>query len=256
MNVIVLDLDDTLVDDTRATRESVAQVLASESLAADSEAVDQAMSYIRKMWSRHPHRHTGPLTAVSGWEALWLPITDSGLPAAVADSLRRHEIQVWEAIIESLHGDPGRAAAVARTFRACRRRALRLLPDVNAGLELLGRNHALWVATNGLPTQQRSKIKATGLNPLLDRVLISGEVGLRKADPGFAEAIGRLLRSSGQRVCLVVGDSTTQDLQLADNGGWPAAHICSEIACAVEVLFGVAVAHGPSLAQVGMSCDC
>ncbi|WP_157739848.1 hypothetical protein [Micromonospora narathiwatensis] len=69
MNVLVLDLDDTLVDDTRATRESVAQVLMSLNLAADSRAVDQALSHIRKMWSRHPHRHTGPLASVSGWEA-------------------------------------------------------------------------------------------------------------------------------------------------------------------------------------------
>ncbi|WP_229399912.1 hypothetical protein, partial [Micromonospora okii] len=158
----MLDLDDTLVDDIRATRESVTQVLASENLAADSTAADQAMSYIRKIWARHPHRHTGPLTSVSGWEVLWLPATGAGLPTAVAESLHSHEIRVWATIIESLRGDPSRAAVAARTFRACRRRALRLLPEVGAGLELLARNHALWVATNGLPAQQCMKIAATG----------------------------------------------------------------------------------------------
>ncbi|MEH1016844.1 HAD family hydrolase [Micromonospora sp. CPCC 206060] len=256
MNVLVLDLDDTLVDDTRATRESVAQVLVSVDLAADSRAVDQALSHIRKMWSRHPHRHTGPLTSVSGWEVLWLPTECSGLPVAVADSLHRHEIRVWQAIIESLRGDPGRAVAMARTFRACRRRALRLLPGVEAGLKVLGQKHALWVATNGLPAQQRMKIAATGLEPLLDRALISGEVGVSKADPRFAEEVGQSLRQDGQRVCLVVGDSTTQDLQLAGNGGWPAAHICPEGVCAADVPRGVVVSHAPSLAQVSVRCGC
>jgi FMN phosphatase YigB (HAD superfamily) len=256
MNVLVLDLDDTLVDDIRATRESVAQVLALENLAADSKAVDQALSHIRKMWSRHPNRHTGPLTSVSGWEALWLPTTGSGLPATVADSLDRHAIQVWGTIIESLRGDPGQAIAVARAFRACRRRTLRLLPGVESGLRLLGRKHRLWVATNGLPAQQRMKIAATGLEPLLDRVLIAGEVGVTKADPGFAAAVGRSLRQGGQQVCLIVGDSAGQDLRLAGNGGWPAAHICPEGDCAADAPRGVAVTHAPSLCQVRVRCGC
>ncbi|MFI7510526.1 HAD family hydrolase [Micromonospora aurantiaca] len=256
MNVLVLDLDDTLVDDIHATRESVAQALALENLAADSKVVDQALSHIRKMWSRHPHRHTGPLTSVSGWEALWLPTTGSGLPTAVADSLEIHAIQVWGTILESLRGDPGQAIAMARAFRACRRRAVRLLPGVESGLELLGRKHRLWVATNGLPAQQRMKIAVTGLEALLDRILISGEVGVTKAEPGFAATVGRSLRQDGQQVCLIVGDSASQDLRLAGNGGWPAAHICPEGECAVDTPRGVAVTHAPSLAQVSVRCDC
>ncbi|MEU3455273.1 HAD family hydrolase [Micromonospora sp. NPDC006766] len=256
MNVLVLDLDDTLVDDTSASREALTQTLMSVKPDVDSGSVDQALSHIRKMWSRHPHRHTGPLTSVSGWEALWLPTTGSGLPAAVADSLHTHEIRVWETIIESLRGDPGQAAGAARTFRACRRRALRLLPGVATGLKLLRRNHALWLATNGLPAHQRMKIAATGLEPLLDQVLISGEIGVTKADPRFAAAVGRSLRKDGQEACLIVGDSATQDLQLAGNGGWPAVHICPEGACAANVPCGIAVTHAPSLAQVSVRCGC
>ncbi|SBT40837.1 HAD family hydrolase [Micromonospora narathiwatensis] len=194
--------------------------------------------------------------AVALWEALWLPTTGSGLSAAVADSLHTHEIRVWETIIESLGGHPGQAVAVARTFRACRRRALRLLPGVETGLTLLGRRHVLWVATNGLPAHQRMKIAATGLEPLLDRVLISGEIGVTKADPGFAAAVGRSLRKDGQQVCLVVGDSATQDLQLASNGAWQAAHICLEGACAGDAPRGVVVTHARLLANVSLRCGC
>lgn len=174
----------------------------------------------------------------------------------MADSLDRHAIQVWGTIIESLRGDPGQAIAVARAFRACRRRTLRLLPGVESGLRLLGRKHRLWVATNGLPAQQRMKIAATGLEPLLDRVLIAGEVGVTKADPGFAAAVGRSLRQGGQQVCLIVGDSAGQDLRLAGNGGWPAAHICPEGDCAADAPRGVAVTHAPSLCQVRVRCGC
>ncbi|MEU7802527.1 HAD family hydrolase [Micromonospora arborensis] len=256
MNVLLLDLDDTLVDDTRASRESVEQVLTSVDLIADNGALDQAWSHIRKLWSRHPHRHTGPLTTVSGWEALWLLTTGSGLPLEVTDSLHEHQIRVWRTIIESLGGNPAQASTAASTFQACRRRAVRLLPGVEAGLKSLGSNHALWVATNGLPAQQRMKITATGLDPILDQVLISGELASTKADPGFAAAIRRSLQQNGQRVCLVVGDSATQDLQLAGNGGWQAAHICPQGACAPELPRGVVVTHAPSLAQVTVQCGC
>ncbi|MFD6757255.1 MULTISPECIES: HAD family hydrolase [Micromonospora] len=254
MNVLVLDLDDTLIDDTRASRESLAEALGSIDLPADSTAVDKAMSHIRKSWSRHPHRHHGPLTSVSGWDALWLPTTGSGLPTAVADSLHTHELRVWETIIESLRGDPGQAVEVARTFRALRRRALRLLPGVESGLERLGREHQLWVATNGLPAHQRMKIAATGLERLFEQVLISGEIGVSKADPRFATEVGRSLH--GRQICLIVGDSATQDLQLAGNGCWPAAHVCGEGACAVDTPHAVAVTHAPSLGQVYTCCGC
>ncbi|GAB3066350.1 hypothetical protein GCM10027186_17910 [Micromonospora schwarzwaldensis] len=218
--------------------------------------IDNAFTHIRKMWSRHPHRRTGPLAAVSGWEALWLPHEGSGLPAAVDGSLRVYETQVWTTIIESMHGDPTQAPAAARAFRAYRRGALRLLPGVEDGLESLRKDHALWVATNGLPAQQRMKLAATRLTPIFDRVWISGEVGAAKADPAFAAALQRAVRQNGQKICFVIGDSATQDLALAGNGSWPAAHICRNQTCSVEVPAEAAVAHAAALDQVDLVCGC
>src|SRR5262249_32595103 len=153
----------TLVDDTEATRETVTLTLQAARLPAGHEAVDNALRHIRKRWARHPHRHTGPLTCISAWEALWLPTESTGLPKPVTESLAIHERQVWEAVLPSLGGDAHEAPATAATFRRLRHSLLRPLPGAHDALNILGRRHSLWLATNGLPIHQRAKLVATGL---------------------------------------------------------------------------------------------
>jgi FMN phosphatase YigB (HAD superfamily) len=252
---MILDLDDTLIADTEVARAAVVQTLSAVALPTDDETTELALRLIRKMWKSHPHRHTRPLAHVSAWEALWLPREHTGLPESVIESLRQHEIQVWRAILKSRRGDPSMAITAAHAYRAFRHERLRPLPGTHATLDILRRNHRLWLATNGLPAHQRGKLSQAALTGFFDRVLVSGDVGAAKSNPVFAAAVRRALAQEELRVCLVVGDSVTQDLALASNGGWAAAHICSAGRCDATVAKPeTAVTHIPSLSHV--ACEC
>ncbi|MEV4706724.1 HAD family hydrolase [Actinoplanes sp. NPDC049316] len=252
---MIIDLDDTLIEDVQAVRASIVQTLSTVALPTDGETIELALQLIRSMWKAHPHRHNGPLSHVSGWEALWLPRENAELPGPVIESLRQHEIQVWAAILASREADPARATTAAQTYRSFRNDLIRPLPDTQATLALLHRNHRLWLATNGLPTHQQRKLAKAGLTGSFDRILVSGDVGAAKSNPAFASAIMRELAREGLRVCLVVGDSITQDLQLASNGGWAAAHICPAGACDGTVTNPeTTVTHIRSLSQVTCKC--
>ncbi|WP_431895600.1 HAD family hydrolase [Micromonospora haikouensis] len=252
---MILDLDDTLIDDIRSARGAVARSLSAVGLPNDFETTELALRFIRKLWKSHPHRHTGPLAHVSSWEALWLPRENTGLPEPVIESLRQHEIQVWRAILDSCQGDPDKASTAVHAYRVFRHEHVRSLPGIHATLSLLRRNHRLWLATNGLPTQQRRKLSGAALTEFFDRILVSGEVGAAKSNPVFASVTGRALAQDELGVCLVVGDSVTQDLGLASNGGWAAAHICPAGWCDATVASRqAAVTHIPSLSHV--ACEC
>lgn len=253
MNVYLIDLDDTLIADVPAASEAVTATLATVGLPADTAKLDECLRIIRKSWKAHPHRHTGPLAQVSAWEALWLPRDGTGLPAAVVPSLRQHEIQTWRAVLTATGLDPARAATAAHAYRSYRADHVRALPGVRDALTALHRNHRLWLVTNGLPAHQRGKLSAATLSEFFEKIFVSGEVGSPKSDPCFADKIRQALH--GSLVCRVVGDSVTQDLQLAVNGGWAAAHICRPEACAAPgSAASVPIAHIPALN--GVLCGC
>lgn len=253
MGVYLIDLDDTLIADVPAASAAMKATLAAVGLPVDAETTTTCMRIIRKTWKAHPHRHVGPLAQTSAWEALWLPHSGSGLPATVDASLRQHELQVWRAVLSAGGLAPEKAHIAAHTYRSSRAGRVRPLPGVRHSLTVLHRTHRLWLVTNGIPAHQRRKLTAAGLAVFFDRVFVSGEVGVPKSDPGFAATIRQLLH--GSPVCQVVGDSVTQDLQLAINGGWSAAHVCRPELCAnTESPAGITFTHVPGIRNV--SCGC
>jgi FMN phosphatase YigB (HAD superfamily) len=252
VRVIIVDLDDTLVDDVYATREAIALTLAGLRLPASHEAVDTALTNIRRLWAGHPHRHTGSLTHVSAWEALWLPTENTGLPKPAATSLAVHEHRVWGTVLAALGGDVREAPSAALAFRQARHSLLRLLPGAREALDTMERKHHLWLATNGLPIHQRAKLNATGLDPYFDRVLISGELGWAKSEPAFAATVRAMLEQDGAGVCMVVGDSSIHDVGLATHGDWAAVHLCRTSSCPAQA----GVSHVSSLADAAERCYC
>lgn len=66
------------------------------------------------------------------------------------------------------------------------------------------------LVTNGTVVQQAAKIERTGLGPLLDRVVISEEAGMKKPDPRiFALAVdGREQRAE----TWMIGDHPTAEI--------------------------------------------
>ena len=115
----------------------------------------------------------------------------------------------------SLHGlDP----ALAVPFNAAYQRNLGdtvcFYPYALETVQAL-RSHVLqFAATNGTKIAQDRRLGA-----LLDGVLISEEIGAEKPDPAFFAAAAPLLPNCAPDQILMVGDSLTSDMQLANNVG-------------------------------------
>ena len=108
-------------------------------------------------------------------------------------------------------------SAIARAqswFRANRLHGLDLYADAADVLQAIRAqrpDRRLGVITNGPADVQREKVERLALGPLLDLVLISGEVGVEKPDPRiFALALERLGSTAVEAV--YVGDAPVFDI--------------------------------------------
>ena len=81
---------------------------------------------------------------------------------------------------------------------------------------------AQYAVTNGTRTAQRRKLDKSGLEPLLDGVFISEEVGAEKPSPAFFDAVFRSILPCRREEVLIVGDSLTSDMK----GGRQAGIVC------------------------------
>ena len=80
-----------------------------------------------------------------------------------------------------------------------------------------------YVVTNGAIRVQKTKLAKSGFDKLMDDVFISDEVGYQKPRKEFFDAIKNRLGDVANDDILIVGDSLTSDMKLADN--------CNLISC-------------------------
>lgn len=76
-----------------------------------------------------------------------------------------------------------------------------------------------YVVTNGTKIAQERKLEKSGLNPFLDGVFISEDVGVEKPMYGFFQAVFGQIRDYKKEEILIVGDSLTSDMQGGANAG-------------------------------------
>ena len=97
-----------------------------------------------------------------------------------------------------------------------------LLPGVAEGLSALrAAGYMTGVITNGNPLMQNKKLDVSGLRPLLDLAMVSGDEGVHKPDPElFCRAAARLGLSP--KDCIYVGDHPVNDIEGALGAGMKA----------------------------------
>ena len=179
----------------RAARDTAAAP-SSDGRAVDADVLrDTLIAAIDRVWQAKTIAQKWYGTDESEWVLIWEEtLTAVGL---------RDRISPQEAI--ALH-------------RAKMRGNHELYPDVVPALEALGGRFKLAIVTNGDTTTQRAKIEATGLAPLVDAVLVSGEFGSGKPDSRiFERALSMLVVPADRAVH--VGDSLEADVAGARASG-------------------------------------
>lgn len=88
---------------------------------------------------------------------------------------------------------PGDPAAMAEEYVDREVEATRVPPAVRRLVETVAERHPTGILTNGDGRVQRRKAAAHGLDGLVDTVVVSNDLGIRKPDRGiFREAVDRL----------------------------------------------------------------
>lgn len=76
-----------------------------------------------------------------------------------------------------------------------------------------------YVVTNGVASTQRSKLKLSGLEELMNGIFISEEIGFPKPDKDFFEFCLTHIDEQDRERILIIGDSLTSDIQGGNNVG-------------------------------------
>lgn len=184
-DVLLLDLDGTVLDFRASQREAYRASLAELGLA----------------W--HPG-HQDLWAAVN--HGLWRSLERGEIDGP---TLRRRR---WPQLFEALgvdHPDPdGFSERYLERFRA----GAHLLPGAREAMVALTDRFRLVILTNGFADVQHHRIDRAGLRELVEAVVVSDEVGVPKPDPAVFEATFDAIGRPPRDRVVMVGDSLTSDI--------------------------------------------
>ena len=220
---IFFDFDDTLVIEGASADAAFLATCehAYKKHGIDPNALHQAVRFhAGELWRASETITYCRAIGISSWEGLWAGFlgSDTNLKRLRrwAPTYRR---ETWfRALADYGVCDLPFAKQLSTTFRSERRARHIVFPDVEDTLESLRQVYQLALVTNGAPDLQREKIHGTQLARLLDKILISGEVGIGKPDTRiFKLALETIAASPKETV--MIGDSLTRDILGAQQAG-------------------------------------
>jgi putative hydrolase of the HAD superfamily len=193
VELVLFDLDDTLLDHRGASRDALAAHLGATGHAGGADA---GFDRWHALEEEHYHRY---LRGEIDWQGQ-----------------RRARAREFVAPFGLLLERDADADAWFEGFRAASQAAWRLFDDVPECLRVLG-GHRLGIITNGQEDYQRTKLAAMGLAGL-DPVVCSATEGVAKPDPEiFARACARA-GIPADRACYVGDRLRTDAIGAADAG--------------------------------------
>ena len=185
ISLLSFDLDDTLLDTDGVAEYRVRAAIAAASRAVPDLATTVAEEALRRAMAANPVTEG---TVVVFIEALGLEVASE---AGIAVRRAYNEV-----VLDTLDWVDGARDVLVR----------------------LREHYRLAIVTNGPPTMQWPKIRKFGLEALVDHIVVSGDVGVRKPDPAIFQ---HLLRESGLPTAAAahVGDSIHSDVAGARAAG-------------------------------------
>jgi putative hydrolase of the HAD superfamily len=221
-NVILFDLDDTLVVEYASAQEafSVACEYAVDYGISQQILMKDIQAKARELWYSMPTFDYCMKIGISSWEGLWADFTGEDVNIKQLYALKKeYQTKSWHlALLESGINDIGLAEKLSLLFRAERRKRHILCDFALETLRTLSRDFRLGLITNGAPDLQNQKIRGAGIEHFFDHIIISGEVGVGKPDKKIFDT-AFLKFNSNQEKFIMVGDSIRSDISGAKNAG-------------------------------------
>ncbi|MFB7785208.1 HAD family hydrolase [Streptomyces vinaceus] len=195
---VSLDLDNTLVDHSDAVALAFRTVLESLASLIDTRGVEQRFRAAGTRFKAEADRAGLP----------WWDVRDQ-----------------WAEALAGRGVPDGELDSIAARFTEVMDRSVRPFPDARPALLQLGSlGLPVVVLTNGDGRRQRAKLVRTGLMPLVDAVVASGDLGVHKPhERCFAAAAAAVNVAPGD--LLHAGDDAVHDVKGAEAAGVRAVHV-------------------------------
>ena len=202
---IFFDLDDTLFDFTKAS------VISLLRLWDESASIRQRFDNPDKFLEEY-HIHN---------KRMW-QLHESGRITAEFLKTERFRLTVFP----GLHGED-----ILKESRRLNDRYLWMLGECEEPVEGardilcdLSQRYLIGVLTNGFTEVQYRKLRSTGLDRFIQRMVISDEIGIQKPDPRLFRYAERETGASPETT-IMIGDNPDNDIQGALNAGWHAIYL-------------------------------
>lgn len=219
MEVVVFDLDDTLVVEEESARVVFTATcrLAHDRCGIDSEQLQApARRSCRALWHAFREYPYCLSVGIGSWEGLWAEfLGESRNLEALREWAPTYRVDSWRNALKQCGvDDAALAAELAGVFVNERRKLHKVYDDVFPVLDLLRGTCRLGLLTNGAPDLQRRKMAGAGLAGVFEEAVISCDVGIGKPDERVSEV---LLSRFGVRsdACVMVGNSLKSDIRPA-----------------------------------------
>lgn len=191
MRFIFLDLDDTILDFHRAERQALSQTLRHFHVDPTDAVLDRYHVLNRRQWELlEEGKLTRPQVLVRRFQLLF---DELGIRAAPQEVCQLYEEQL----------------AQGHFF----------VPGAQELLEALHTRYELYLATNGTPEVQNSRIESAGIARYFQNIFISEQMGAYKPSPAFFHACFAAIPDFDAAEAMMVGDSLTSDIRGARNVG-------------------------------------
>jgi len=190
-DVILMDIDNTLLDFAAGTRESLQTLLASFGLVLTKEREARFHVINDKLWSAYEH---GDIPKSAIFE-------------------RRFAEFLGELGIET---DP---LAANEQFAKGLQQSAVLMPGCMELLNALHGKCRLFAVTNGVVTTQTPRLEKAGFLPYFEQIFISEAMGCKKPEKIFFDKCFAAIGDVDKSRCIILGDSLTSDMQGGRNAG-------------------------------------
>ncbi|MGC4190174.1 MAG: HAD family hydrolase [Thermomicrobiales bacterium] len=217
ITTVILDLDETIIHDHLATEQAFASTAA---YAAETASVDpdrftaSVRRHAEAFWVAGPAPEWGHDLGTSATEALRSRFPgDDPRMTALREWGPTFRFETWNrALVENGVEDAPLARDLDERWAMTRLDTNLFLPGAEEALRELGRRFRLAMITNGLIDVQGVKVEKTGIGPLFEAVVISGELGFGKPNP---EIYHHTLKQLGiePAEAVMVGDNIRRDVR-------------------------------------------
>ena len=184
IELLFLDLDDTILDFQKAERLALAKTLESFGLPPTDTVLARYHEINREHWERLERKElTRQQVLVGRFAALF---AEMGLSA--------------------------QAEQVARAYEENLSQGHYFLPGAEEALKSLSKKYKLYLASNGTARVQAGRLKSAGIIPYFQEIFVSEEMGYNKPDPAYFDACFARIPGFRKDRAMMVGDSLTSDI--------------------------------------------